>query len=213
MSFLKEKFYSLVGRYSGDISVANKLWNEIKDCYSQAERRYHTLTHLEHFFLELEHIQEKIRQWDTILFALFYHDIVYDAPKQDNEEKSAELAVQRLESIGFPEEGIEQCKALIIATKSHQAHSDSAGNFFTDADLSILGKDRKSYQHYAEQIRQEYSLFPDHLYSIGRAKFIEHFLSMPSIFKTDFFQTKYAEQAIANLKWELSTLAVPNTNL
>ena len=96
-----------------------------------------------------------------ILFTLFYHDIVYNSLKSNNEEKSAELAEKRMTQISVSNEIIECCKAQILATKSHVKSTDSDTNYFTDADLSVLGQTWETYSIYYKNVRKEYAIYPD----------------------------------------------------
>ncbi len=123
--------------------------------------------------------------------------------KSDNEEKSALLAIKRLKDLGISESNIQKCSNQILATKGHQISDDYDTNLFTDADLSILGKDEKTYQKYCEDIRREFKVFPTFIYRRGRKKVLNHFLSMERIYKTDIFYQQYEEQANRNLKREL----------
>ncbi|WP_245795793.1 hypothetical protein [Epilithonimonas mollis] len=56
--------------------------------------------------LELGEVKDKISDYDSILFSIFYHDIIYKATSKDNEEKSAELTKIRLEKLNIPNEKI-----------------------------------------------------------------------------------------------------------
>lgn len=201
---LEELFINTASSYSKDLSTA--LWQEIKEYYNHKSRKYHNLTHLENLYKELSFCKELIEDWDTVLFALFYHDIIYKSTRNDNEEQSAELAVQRLKEINYPEDKTEKCRQMILATKSHLPVSDNDINLFTDADLSILGYDWSKYAKYYKQVREEYSFYPDILYKPGRKKVLKHFLSMSFIYKTDFFRSKYEENAKENIRKELTKL-------
>lgn len=202
---LQQKFNILFQKFNQDISLEENLWKEIVSNYSSQKRHYHNLSHLENLFKELLPIQEKLEDWDTIQFSIFYHDIVYKASRSDNEEKSALLAIERLKEIGYPNDRILKCNHQIIATKSHE-FSDNDTNYFTDADLSILGKSWKTYSEYFQQIRKEYKIYPDFIYNPGRKKALQHFLKMDHIFKTDYFLEKYEIQARENLEKELEIL-------
>jgi predicted metal-dependent HD superfamily phosphohydrolase len=125
--------------------------------------------------------------------------------KQDNEQQSAELAARRLKDIGFPEQEIERCIQFILATQHHKP-ADAEINLFTDADLGILGAAPAAYAIYTQQIRQEYSIYPDAIYKPGRKKVLQHFLAMPQVYKTEAFSSRLEVQARANLTWELTTL-------
>jgi predicted metal-dependent HD superfamily phosphohydrolase len=128
--------------------------------------------------------------------------VVYNVLKNNNEAKSADFTVKRLQSISFPVAEIEQCKKIILTTQKHEP-GDEEVNLFTDADLCVLGAEPEVYKLYTTQVRKEYGLYPDLVYNPGRKKVLQHFLAMPRIFKTDFFFEKYENAARRNLKWEL----------
>lgn len=203
---IKSEYIELVEQYEVDSNSANELWSEIHKKYSQENRHYHNLQHIEALLLELESVKDKIENWPVILFTLYYHDIIYKSTKKDNEEKSAELATKRMIEIGVDKSDIELCQKQIIATKSHIEIKDPDTNYFTDADLSILGKEPAKYKTYCSNIRKEYRIYPNFLYKKGRKKVIKHFLSMNRIFKTKEFYDKYEEQAKFNLSNEIKTL-------
>lgn len=203
---IQETFTSLVNRYRGDHQQTENLWNEIVKNYSGRGRHYHTLEHLNHILTQILPCENRIRDLDAVLFALFYHDIVYNVLKKDNEEKSAAYAVKILSSLSVPKERIETCKKHILATKTHVQQDDSDTNIFTDADLSILGQEWDAYNTYCLQIRKEYSIYPDLVYNPGRKKVLQHFLQMERIFKTQFFYDKYENQSRRNLERELNQL-------
>jgi predicted metal-dependent HD superfamily phosphohydrolase len=186
--------------------IVRRLWKEIETAYSDPARYYHNLTHLDHIALQLGEVKDKLNNWLVIVLSVAYHDIVYNTIKQDNEEKSADLAFARLGTAGLPRQQAEQCRHYIVATKSHELSSDTDCNYFTDADLAILGADDHSYKQYSRQIRKEYKYYPDFLYRVGRRKVLTHFLNKDKIFKTSYFQNKYEEKARANILNELQLL-------
>lgn len=203
---LEKTFKGLLLNYTGNKKLINELWAEIEEHYSSKKRHYHTLEHLENLLIQLTEIKSEIQSWETILFTLFYHDIIYSAAKSDNEEKSAELAEKRMKEISVPDETIVLCKKQILATKSHSISPDNDTNYFTDADLSILGQSWEAYSHYYQNVRKEYSIYPDFVYNPGRKKAINHFLKMDRIFKTEFFNKKYEQKAKNNLLREFKML-------
>jgi len=164
------------------------------------------LEHLERLLQELHEVQVQIREWNTILFTLFYHDAIYDPLKSNNEEKSADLAEKRLLSLSVPQQVISNCKAQILVTKQHEISADEDTNYFTDADLSILGQDWPAYEAYAKNVRKEYAIYPDLVYRPGRRKVLSHFLQMERIYKTGYFFGKYEATAKDNLQREISLL-------
>ena len=203
---LKEIFINLISNYTSDERKKLELWNEIELNYSYKKRHYHTLEHLENLLQQLLKVKTYINDWNCILFSLFYHDVIYNPLKTSNEERSAEFVAYRMKTILVPEPLIENCVNQIMATKKHAVSDNSDTNYFTDADLSVLGQPWEIYSSYYKQVRKEYSLFPELIYVPGRKKVLQQFLQMERIFKTDFFYTKFELQAKENLKKELALL-------
>lgn len=203
---LKNQFEQLCYPFTEDRQLINSLWNEIETRYSEKGRHYHNLLHLENMFRELETVKNNISDFTAISFSVFYHDVIYDASSKSNEEKSAAQAEKRLGELHLDKDRISLISAQILATKSHQRSDDGDTNYLLDADLSVLGKDFKTYLEYTQNIRKEYSIYPDFLYKPGRRKVLKHFLELESIFKTEYFKQKYEVQAKENIATELQLL-------
>jgi predicted metal-dependent HD superfamily phosphohydrolase len=198
---IQTEFLETASRYT-DKTHCELLWREVTHAYSAKGRHYHTLAHLDNLLAQLKPLKAQFKNWNTVVLAIVYHDVVYNILKKNNEAKSADFAVNRLQSISFPAAQIEHCKKLILATQKHEPDGLEV-NLFTDADLSVLGSEPEEYKLYAAQVRKEYGLYPDLIYNPGRKKVLQHFLAMVRIFKTDFFFEKYEIAARRNLKWEL----------
>jgi predicted metal-dependent HD superfamily phosphohydrolase len=203
---LKEIFLDLLTKYTDSKSLISELWIEIEKYYGDKKRHYHTLQHLDNLLNQLTEVKGKLLHWEAILFTLYYHDIIYNPLKSDNEEKSAEFAERRMKQISVPAETIKLCKGQILATKTHVKSTDNDTNYFTDADLSVLGETWEVYTHYYKGVRKEYSIYPNFIYNPGRKKVLNHFLTMSSIFKTDFFYQKFEQRAKLNLIKEIQLI-------
>lgn len=203
---LKQTFIELIANYSKDVALANELWNDIDLHYSYKNRYYHTLNHLENLLNQLLEVKNEIKDWNCILFTLYYHDIIYKATKSDNEDKSADFAKKIMIKLSVAKSIIDNCKSQILATKKHLFNLDLDINYFIDADLSILGQDWDLYSSYYKNVRKEYSIYPDLLYNPGRKKVLKYFLAMEKIFKTDYFYQKFESNARKNLKKEYDLL-------
>lgn len=209
---LQEAFFSLVGKYTDDSQTATQLWNELRDAYTGGDRYFHNLSHLEQMHLALAPVQSQIDDFDTLAFAVLYHDAVYDVVRyvteNDNEDKSADAVGKALQAINYPAEKIERCKAHILATKHHKPSADNDTNFLTDADLMILGQPWEAYKIYMHDIRKEYEVYPDSIYNAGRSAVLKVFLKATPLFKTAHFQTLYEAQAKENIGRELEILSL-----
>lgn len=203
---LRTIFNDLIIQYKPSEEEQTSLWNEVENAYSAPGRSYHNLTHIQTLINHLIQVKEHIRDWNALLFAAFYHDIIYTATSKNNEEESAIVASDRMNAIGVPADLIAHCTRIILSTKSHAVHPDNDINIFLDADLAILGSDEKNYDDYANAIRDEYKIFDDTTYRAGRKKVLDYFLTRPHIFTTTHFNTVFEEQAKTNLQKELGQL-------
>ncbi|MDR3323379.1 MAG: hypothetical protein LBS89_04150 [Zoogloeaceae bacterium] len=203
MNSLQSTFLALTRQFTPNVSSCEKLWDEIAACYSEHGRHYHTLRHLEYMLYELQAVKASLHDPDAVLFALYYHDIIYAPGSDNNEEESADLAAARLAEISCPSPRIQKVVQMILATKDHAASGDSDTDFLTDADLSLLGVSKAEYRVLSSQIRQEYARYPAPVYHAGRKQVLRHFLSMPQIFKTRHFYEKFEGRARENLEGEL----------
>lgn len=204
---LREIFTSLVLRHATDEKQAVEAWALIEKNYTRRKRHYHNLHHLQALYDQLVPHHAMIQDWDTMLFSLFYHDIIYSVTRSDNEERSAAEAMIFLERVHYPAEKRLACFEQINATKTHTQSANADTNLFTDADLSILGQEREVYKAYCRQVRKEYAIYPDILYRPGRKKVVQHFLDMERIYKTGVFYAAIEQSARDNLRWELEQLS------
>jgi len=202
---IKQEFLESLKNYTSNREQQQTMWDEVERNYSEPERHYHNLSHLNSLLSELKIYKDKFAHWDVIIFAIAYHDLIYNPVINNNEERSAETAIKRLAKISFPENETRFCGQLIVATKKHEP-SDFETNLFTDADLSILGSDPDTYKAYSKQIRREYSVYPDIIYSRERKNVLTHFLNMDKIFKTNEFSARYELTSRINIQTELNLL-------
>jgi predicted metal-dependent HD superfamily phosphohydrolase len=198
-------FKNSISTITTDKGIIDNLWIEIATTYKQPQRHYHNLSHLDHITTELLGVKG-VGDWQTIVFSIAYHDFIYDPFQHDNEEKSAAHAAEVMTQLGLPDHNIIKCRDQILATKKHVISGNIDTNYFTDADLSILGASPDAYKGYSRAIRKEYVHFPDAIYNEGRKKVLQHFLQMPEIYKTRHFKQQYENAARQNMMNEQSIL-------
>ncbi|CAL2082544.1 hypothetical protein [Tenacibaculum sp. 190524A02b] len=200
---LENRFKNLTANYYNTTSLTEGLWNVLLKKYTEPHRAYHNFKHLEELFKYFDVHQNSLEHPDIVAFSIFYHDVIYNIWKKDNEEKSAELATTELTKLNLP--FVNSVAQQIIATKTHHA-TDNDTKYLVDFDLAILGQSEKTYQHYTQLIRKEYKLVPSLLYKSGRKKVLAHFLNKSSIYATEAFRSLYEVQARENLKNELNNI-------
>lgn len=199
----------MLGNFQAD--VVGRLFDNMCASYSEGHRKYHTLAHLNWLFDCLEVHADEIGDPARLAFATWYHDIVYDPRRSDNEAKSAERAMKELDQLGASGELRSHVVQLILATKQHTLGGrDYDDDIFLDADFAILGADETTYRQYLKDVRAEYSHLEDLAWKSGRSAFLSSIAGNDRIFRTGIFEGEYAGQARANIAWELSHMEKVN---
>ena len=188
-------FCQRIGAKDSDV-----VWEWIKEAYTEEDRYYHNLNHLDHCFKELDSISGL--HLPEIELALWFHDIEYHTRHScDNEEESQEIAIYAVGILGLPNGYNGLLSTMIRATRDHTSAiiADSYG-LMLDIDLSILGQPSEIFQEYEKQIRQEYEWVPTELYNEARVQVLQRFLDAPNIYRTEIMKEKYETRARENLK-------------
>jgi len=185
--------------------------------YGEPQRAYHTLSHIEQLLGQFDNIKHNLSEPHIVALALYYHDVIYDPTRADNEQKSAEYAVDTLSSY-LSQEQCQHIYVFIMMTANHQIdestdsvkyssvkYSDAA--YLLDMDLSILGAPWSTYEQYAQAIRQEYAHVADDNYHDGRTAVLRGLLAHPKLYLTDYYYNQLEAQARDNINRELISLA------
>jgi predicted metal-dependent HD superfamily phosphohydrolase len=160
-------------------------------------------------FSAYDEIEKLISNKEAFQFTVWYHDIIYKASRNNNEEQSALLAIDRLKKLNLEKSQIELIKPLILSTKKHSVLSNenaSDNSYLLDIDLSILGANWSVYQSYCSNIRKEYKIYPTFMYNKGRKQLLKRFLDRDTLYFTEYFKEKFEIQARKNIKKELELL-------
>lgn len=198
---LRVRWRNLLYSNQVDEVPSESVFRDLLAAYSEPHRHYHTLEHIQHLFEELDNCENVS---DEMLWAVWYHDIVYQPGAKNNEKRSADIADAELRDFGLSSLRIDKTKSLIIATQTHQSNEDIETQLFLDADMAILGSEPTTYFNYREAIRKEHANIPRLLFNRGRRKFLKSILKQKTIFLTPHFKNKYEENARSNIEHELS---------
>jgi predicted metal-dependent HD superfamily phosphohydrolase len=207
---LRLAWEELCMRYCDDKELIDRYLDEILRRYTASRRHYHNRTHIRSLLEFCKEYDSMLIDRQVVLFSIFYHDIIYNVLRKDNELRSAKLAVKRLKALQVPAATIEQVKLFIEATKTHAVTEavTHVGDlqFFLDFDMSILAARPSSYIVYAKSVRKEYRIYPDKLYYAGRQQFLQHCLQAEHIFQTPTFRKIYEPYARENIARELESI-------
>lgn len=183
-----------------------KVFQKLVDRYSEKHRHYHNLNHVDDCLKHLDEIADSINDIKTVEVALWFHDIIYDPKRNDNEKMSSEYAKAFLESVNMASDTITQIEHLVALTKHPSFPATNDEKYVIDLDLAILAANQEHYDRYELCIRKEYQFVPSLLYKRGRKKILMSFAKSDRIYWTDYFYKKYENQARANIKRAIANL-------
>jgi len=195
------------------LSSSLEWWRKIRRHYCESHRYYHTTRHLEDMFRVAAELSKDNIVSNDVALAIFFHDIVYDPTRKDNEHVSAEIFRDFIKSCAPTFPGTKKVAEWIERTAKHHTGPEAKGDLaiFLDADLSVLGSSASRYAEYAESIRMEYAHVVWPMFQSRRITVLERFLSVPHMYYTEQGRATMEPLARTNLEGEILRLrpAVP----
>lgn len=202
---------SLVGfaawaELAGDSPTSRTEWAAVVAAWSEPHRRYHDLAHLAAVLGLVGELAGAAADPAAVRLAAWYHDVVYDPRRGDNEEVSAERARAGLRGL-VPPERVEEVARLVLLTAGHDpAPDDADGAVLCDADLAVLAGPPETYAAYASAVREEYGHLSDAEFTAGRTVVLEQLLALPALYRLPAVAGEWTPRARANLAAELALL-------
>jgi predicted metal-dependent HD superfamily phosphohydrolase len=188
--------------------VAAHLTEELREDllarWSESHRKHHTVTHLHEMLDAIGALADAGVEFDreAVELAAWFHDAIYEIGRDDNEDRSAELARELLSSSPVRDE----VARLVLVTKTHKVTGDDVnGGVLSDADLSVLGSEPLRYRAYAAAVREEYAAVPDEVFKPARARELSSLLDGP-LFHTSVGRERWEEHARRNIAEEIAAL-------
>ena len=191
------------------MEVAAHLTEELREDllarWSETHRKHHTVAHLHEMLDAIGLLAEAGIEFDreAVELAAWFHDAIYEIGRDDNEDRSAELARELLASSPIREE----VARLVMVTKTHNVDNDDVnGAVLSDADLSVLGSEPLRYRTYAAAVREEYADVPDEVFKPVRAQVLSSLLD-GRLFHTAAGRERWEERARRNIAEEIRALS------
>ncbi|WP_370235680.1 MULTISPECIES: HD domain-containing protein [Henriciella] len=194
------------------MSVPAELIEGLKVRYGEPQRHYHTWDHIDALKRHFDDFADEWHRPEPVLWALYWHDAIYDPTRGDNEELSAQLLEEQ--GRGFlGEDDLAFAAQIVRATAKHQVpdglERDDAHDLalFLDIDLSILGAPAAVFDRYETDVRREYGFVPDEAFRAGRARILKGFAERQELYFTDAGRGLWDARARSNLQRSLDRLA------
>src|SRR5690606_3266783 len=141
----------------------------------------------------------------TVVLAAWFHDAIYRGEPERDEQRSAQLAVEKLGDVGIERTVTLEVHGAILATIPGNAPRQPPHDvsLLLDADLSILGASSHRYREYADAVRAEYPHVPESRFRAARAEILVSLLARPEIYRRPAARALWEERARSNLSQEL----------
>lgn len=192
----------------GAKGTPDAVFDELAAAYEAPERAYHNLHHIADCLDELERSEYLAERPREIELAIWFHDLVYDTHRRDNESRSAARAMEVIRDAKMQHVTVAAVQDLIEATTHDAAPATNDGRLIADIDLTIFGSKADRFDAYEAAIRWEFAWVDEAEFRSQRAKVLHHFLHQPHIYHTAMFRGKYENTARANLQRSLAKLSV-----
>lgn len=182
---------------SSDNSAA--VYQRIVDGYREPWRYYHTLAHIEQCLVMFEQCKSLTSNPDALELAVWFHDVVFEPGKPDNEKRSAELYLQLSEAVH--DDSIRGLVERLIMATLHDGSSlqDDDGVYMVDIDLSSFGLSWDDFLSDSQHLRLEDSRLSDAEYYRKKSSFQTCLLAKERFYRSDYFFERLETQARANL--------------
>lgn len=198
-------------RAVGGSSTAIEELDRVMARYREPHRHYHTVRHLRwvvrHTFELVDDDHRTRVDLDAVVVAAFYHDVVYDPMRHDNERRSADLALVFLDRAGWPAARAQHVATMVVGTASHAIPADDLDTAVLFAgDLAVLAAEPGAYGDYVRNVRREYAHVDDDAWKVGRAAVLSTFSERERIYDERLGLDTWEHRARANIASELAVL-------
>jgi len=175
--------------------------------YEEKHRAYHNLEHVKDCLFQLDNYAGLVKEKHLIEMAIWFHDIIYNPYRKDNELKSAEAASHFLSGQNTDAQDIQKVYDLILSTLHVEEPKNDSEALIMDIDITILGSEESRYESYCVKIRKEYRWIPGMIYRRKRKEILQRFLKRERLYFTDYFYSMLEEKARLNISAEISGLS------
>lgn len=181
---------------------SSRVWGFIESQYSSPTRFYHNMDHILEMVEVIGELRYACDDYHSVILAAWYHDLIYDTTRDDNESQSAFYALMSLEWLAGPKTWMPyHVFALVQATADHNPKTADE-MVLCDADLLRFADPYDKFLKNNADIRREYGWVPQNEYDLGRAKVMQKFMDKEPLFHIPEINEQYeviAKENIARL--------------
>lgn len=151
--------------------LSEEIVNDILSKWNEPHRYYHNIDHLNYLLNRISSINDLSDiDKDILIISSYFHDIVYNPKKSNNEEKSIELLNEYTQ---IPLDIRNKCSLIIKDTSSSEIPTDELSKLFWILDREIINTDIGDLIDYEHKIFKEYQFVPYDIYKKKRIEFLK----------------------------------------
>lgn len=158
--------------------------------YTKPNRYYHNWSHIADCLAQANRLRALFREPEVAIIALLYHDVVYDATRQDNEEQSTAILGRDWKQLGIRSGLVlTRIERAIMATKHDLTWDYPDTQLVCDIDLSGLATAWwPRFLRNSLLIRREYAHVTDEAeFWRARSEFLNRFAHRGQIYQSPAF--------------------------
>ena len=178
---------------------AGVVFGEIDGLYGESHRRYHAPPHIEHCLRQFDLAADRMDDPDAVEMALWFHDVIYEIPANDNELRSAELFAARADGRSSERFRTKVHDLIMVTTHLDPPPRTLDESFMLDIDLSSFGRPWEEFLSDSREVRAELAHLPDAEFYPRQKKFLESLAARPRFCFTEFFRERHEERARRNI--------------
>ena len=195
-----DRFQLVWGRCLLDSAIDESaaIHQHLIDSYSEPQRFYHTLDHIEHCLSLFDKIRSEVENPEALELAIWYHDVVYTPGAIDNEQLSADQFMAT--SNGVFDDALRDTIYRHIMATVHDVSEikNTDTQYMLDIDLSSFGLPWPEFIRDSDNLRLEMKGQSDEVFYQKQAAFQDKLFGQPRFFKSEYFYRKYETQARQN---------------
>ena len=193
---------------SHDPAHTARVWKSLDDRYHEPARRYHTLGHIRHCLDQAGLAAAVLPDADTIGLAIWFHDVVYEPAASDNEMRSAAL-FRDLAGPVMSSQRLDDVERLILVTRYGELPRRDDEAYMADIDYSSFGLPWERFHSDSLAVRAERLDLADGQFAVQQSEFLASLLDRGTLYRTEFFRSRYEEVARSNIARYLRILRSP----
>lgn len=202
----QSRFEALWARNSISAVNGTEIANTLLERYSEADRHYHTIEHIEFCLSLFDQVADQCVNSDAVELAIWFHDAIYNFPLVENEKLSADYFMDASE--GYMADDLRQNIFRQVITTDHKVRPvDPDQQILVDIDLSSFGRPWDQFIKDGQNVRRELAYQDDGFFYQQQISFMKQLVARKDFYNTPWFQQQFEATARSNLSRYLESLS------